>query len=248
MKKKNIALLIIASLTLLTFSFSSCESSEANDLQELSILEVSYEGISKILEENMTCLFDSTIELSDMEKAMLITMQEEEKLARDVYTELYTIWNYSIFSNIADAEKNHMNAVISLLQNYGVEVSIQDAGLFESEDFQSIYQELIAKGSVSLEEALNVGAMIEEMDIYDLNTHLTQTENGNVQMVFENLLKGSRNHLRAFNRKLSNLGIEYIPQYISQEEYDSIINSAYEQGNHYHLNKQNRKQYRRGRN
>jgi hypothetical protein len=39
------------------------------------------------------------------------------------------------------------------------------------------------------------------------------------------LLKGSRNHLRASTGRLSGLGIDYVPAYISQEGYDVIISS-----------------------
>ena len=38
--------------------------------------------------------------------------------------------------------------------------------------------------------------------------------NENIIIVFENLQKGSRNHLRAFNRQLVSLGVTYIPIYI----------------------------------
>jgi hypothetical protein len=57
-------------------------------------------------------------------------------------------------------------------------------------------------------------------------------------LVFENLLKGSRNHLRAFNRQLTTLGIVYIPVNISQTDYDLIVNSAMEKGKQYRMNGQ----------
>ncbi len=52
-------------------------------------------------------------------------------------------------------------------------------------------------------------------------------------MVFENLLKGSRNHLRAFNRQLTMQGASYEPQFIDQPTFEEIINTPLEQGRRY---------------
>lgn len=43
-------------------------------------------------------------------------------------------------------------------------------------------------------------------------------------------MKGSRNHLRAFISQLSGQGVTYTPQYITQEEFDAIIDSPLETG------------------
>jgi len=44
------------------------------------------------------------------------------------------------------------------------------------------------------------------------------------------LLQGSRNHLRAYYQTLLNQGGSYTPQYLSQAEFDAIVNSAMERG------------------
>ena len=46
--------------------------------------------------------------------------------------------------------------------------------------------------------------------------------------MYENLLKGSRNHLRAFVRTLERQGISYEPVYLEQEVYDVIIGTSTE--------------------
>ncbi len=46
--------------------------------------------------------------------------------------------------------------------------------------------------------------------------------------VYDNLLCGSRNHLRAFNRQLVAQGGSYAAQVISQAEWNAIANSAQE--------------------
>lgn len=127
-----------------------------------------------------------------------------------------------------------MNAVIHLLKYYNAgDTLVSEPGIFSIDEIQTLYNELIAKGSVSVEEACMTGALIEEMDIRDLTEALDNTTNENIIRVFENLLKGSRNHLRAFNRQIINLGLVYTPVYISQEEFDLIVNSSFEKGCQY---------------
>ena len=54
--------------------------------------------------------------------------------------------------------------------------------------------------------------------------------NADMILVYENLLKGSRNHLRAFTSRLTDLGFDYVPVYISQVNYDAIVSSPVETG------------------
>ena len=52
----------------------------------------------------------------------LIFMREEEKLARDVYTTLGTMYPDSvIFGNIDDSEQRHMTTVKNMIEKYGYE-------------------------------------------------------------------------------------------------------------------------------
>ena len=170
--------------------------------------------------------------LHDEELAALVLMREEEKLARDVYLRMYEIWNQRIFNNIADAEQTHMDAVLRLLEKYGLNDPASDVplGVFINPDLQGLYDMLIARGAASVIDALIVGATIEDLDIYDLQRQLAVVDNQDIILVFENLEKGSRNHMRAFSSRLADLGIVYAPVYISQEEYEAIINSDMETG------------------
>ncbi len=171
--------------------------------------------------------------LSDSEKAALAFMREEEKLARDVYDFLYSKWNAISFDNISSSEQTHMDAVLALINKYGLEDPAADniPGKFVNLELQKLYDDLIETGSLSLEDAFKVGGAIEEIDILDLQRELEiNIDNQDIIFVFQNLMKGSRNHLRSFVKNLSNLGVVYKPQYLTQEAYDDIINSDMEQG------------------
>ncbi len=81
-----------------------------------------------------------------------------------------------------------------------------------------------------MKNTLVVGATIEDLDIKDLEDALKRTDNKDIKAVYENLIKGSRNHMRAFVRQLKRHGWSYKPQYISQSLFERIINSKKERG------------------
>ena len=71
---------------------------------------------------------------------------------------------------------------------------------------------MIEQGSRSLADAPRVGATIEEIDVLDLQEHLSQTDQADVQPVYQNLLQGSRNHMRSFSSNLERrVGEVYAP-------------------------------------
>ncbi len=174
-------------------------------------------------------------EISQQVKNDLVQLREEEKLARDVYLYLYTEWDQWIFSNIAQSEQQHMDAVKGLLDKYQIDepVDVDIQNHFEDEELQDLYDDLIAVGSVSREDALYVGATIEDLDIFDIYEmidHAASIED--VTSVYENLSKGSRNHLRSFVGQLVLFDETYVyeAQFLSQEEVDEIIASPMETG------------------
>jgi hypothetical protein len=140
--------------------------------------------------------------LSPTESASLQYMREEEKLAHDVYVTLYAKWGLRIFDNIAAAEQRHTDAIVTLLNRYGVgdPAAGNAVGVFTDLDLQALYDKLIAQGSISTAEALKVGVLIEQTDIQDLKTHIAETTKADILQVYNNLLRGSQNHLRAFTR------------------------------------------------
>lgn len=171
-------------------------------------------------------------ELTPKEKEGLIQMREEEKLAHDVYVSLGEKWGVRIFSNIASSEQTHTEAVKALLDKYGITdpAAGKREGEFTSSQMQKLYTDLVAKGTVSRVDALMVGATIEDLDIHDLDVLKASTTKEDILLVYNNLQKGSRNHTRAFVKNLQMNGSTYAPQFISQADFDAILNSPQERG------------------
>jgi len=172
-------------------------------------------------------------ELTQEETDGLLLMREEEKLARDVYLALYDIHGLNIFNNISSSEQTHTDAVLALLERYRLADPVGEnaTGVFENVDLQQLHDALVAQGTNSLLEAFYVGAEIEELDIADIETLKAQVvDNEDIVLVYDNLLKGSRNHLRSFHRQIESNSGSYTPSHITQEQYDEIVNSDMERG------------------
>lgn len=168
--------------------------------------------------------------LSAAEVAGLKFMREEEKLAHDVYVAMYALWDHNTFENIAASETTHTEAILALLVKYGVDdpAAGKPAGVFEDPALQSLYDTLVAAGRASLIEGLKVGALIEETDIQDIEQRKAVTDEADILRVYDSLLCGSRNHLRAFDKALRDQGVDYVAQVISQAEWDAIAASPRE--------------------
>ena len=174
--------------------------------------------------------------LDDAELEGLLYMRDEEKLARDVYLQLGQAYGRQVFDNIAESEQRHMDSVLGLLERYGVADPVAGLGVGELQnpELQALHDELIARGMQSEEQALRVGALIEEVDILDLRLHTLETDEATIAQVYGNLEAGSHNHLRAFVDDLTTLGVDYQPERLTLDDYVAIIAAESTQGSGQH--------------
>lgn len=222
--KKNMKKLTMAVLGMMMLTAIAC-SPAAETAQAEPAVAVAVDEGAGAEQPHLAAVIDTENGLSETELAGLIWMREEEKLAGDVYRYLYEQWGSPVFSNIAESEDMHVQSVLTILNAYGIaDPAKAEAGQFSDPDLQALYDQLIAQGSQSLEAAYMVGGAIEEIDILDLEERIAQTENADIILVYENLIAGSENHLRAFVRVYENqMRQTYAPQYLSQARYDAIM-------------------------
>jgi hypothetical protein len=179
-----------------------------------------------------SCSKDNTVEnlLTEQEKSDLIFLRQEEKLARDVYIYAYQKYAHFIFNNISNSEQTHIDNMIGLLTKYNVVDPAAGLanGVFADDDLQVLYTQLITKVDLSLADALEVGATIEDLDISDINRFYANTTKEDIIKVYDVLTCGSRNHLRGFTGQLKPLGVTYVPQFLSVSDYQNILNGSHE--------------------
>jgi len=212
--------ILIFSLSLLLISAVSTVSASGEDLMVVDENQTTSVNDTAL---NLALAGQPSNVLTSPEEEGLLFMAEEEKLAGDVYSSLNEIWSLRVFDNIGRAERTHQAAVETLLVRYSLAVPANPPGEFSNETLQSLYNDLVSRGGLSVEEALRAGASIEELDILDLEERMAQTDKEDIQLVYSNLKRGSENHLRAFVNNLERRGIEYRPEYLSMQEYDGII-------------------------
>ena len=160
-------------------------------------------------------------------------MGNEERLSYDIYMNLYDYHNENNsiqimqLQNIANSEKTHIGIVQSLVQKYdlgeddlsNVETAVADnsvsfenmpRGVYDIPAIQELYDLLYDKGMASKQAALEVGCMVEVVDIDDLNEYIELAEESNAADVldaFTILRDGSYKHYWAFDKGLKNMGI-----------------------------------------
>lgn len=131
-------------------------------------------------------------------------MREEERLARDLYAALAGTYDGARpFSMITKSEQRHHDAIGTLLTRY--QVADPSAGLpagdYAFDELDALYAQLLDRGKQSIQEAHAVGVTYEEKDIADLRAAIARTDAADAKQVFENLLRGSEQHLAAFQRE-----------------------------------------------
>ena len=177
----------------------------------ISISSIAYASDIDAEEDDLALVDESSNVLTEAEIDGLLYMFEEEKLAGDVYQVLYNQWKLPVFSKILPAERTHQAAVEKLLVKYGIDYPKEALGSFQNPKIQSLYDYLIAQGSLSIEDALRAGVLIEVTDIDDIEMHMAETDREDILRVYANLLSGSESHLKAFISNLEKRGYEYTP-------------------------------------
>lgn len=168
--------------------------------------------------------------LSTAEQDGLAFTREEEKLARDVYDALDA--RDATFVNIKQSEQTHMDAIGVLLTRYGLAdpAAGKGVGEFTNPQLRALHDALVAQGAPSLLAALAVGVEIEELDIHDIETARLTVAHADVLATYDNLTRGSRNHLRTFYGKLVASGGSYSPKHLDESTFQAIVGSPMERG------------------
>lgn len=183
------------------------------------------------LSQDNTIGLQDNLTISQKDADALLFMLEEEKLARDTYEFLDKTWGLNQFVNIKKSEQKHMDAIENLLKQNEISYTILPEGVFSNDELQAHYNTFKVDGVKSVIDALKIGATIEDLDIKDLEDFVLETENAQIINVYQSLQCGSRNHLRSFMKGLDKNRGTYTPQFITQDEFNSIVNSSNEQCN-----------------
>ena len=234
--KKNF--MKIALFMVVVFGLLGCESGTSEVVSERQTdrtSQIETEDVVIVLPDNvLNAIAAPKSALSQELKDAITYMYSEEGLAHDVYLAIYKIQSVNQLQNIATkSEVKHIDAVNKLAIKYDLNMtqypdtdvpySIDGigSGKYPVEPIQELYNRLHDKGIQSTKDALEVGCMVEVVDIDDLDKYIEYAKNDNasdVLDVFNFLRNGSYTHYWAFNDGLADgccsLGTEWChPEY-----------------------------------
>lgn len=193
--------------------------SRSQDLTEIHDVTRA-EGILRLAEE--TAGPTATSPLSAAQQQGMAFILEEERMAKDLYLEFYKTTRLPVFLDVAGSEEIHIASILTLMERRGLTGPAEAPGVYADEALQEMYEDLLA-GADGPEAALRAAAHVEEASVHDLSMEIEGTIEPDLISVYGGLMVGSQKHLRTFVRALEELGGEYTPAILSQEEFDRIV-------------------------
>ena len=138
----------------------------------------------------------------------------------------YEKYTNPVLIQIAGSQQVRMDELKALLEKYNVvDPASPDTGVFSTAEFQDYYDKLTLQSDESLEMALKAVMEIEDLAIRDISGYISNTSKEDILYTYDFMKCTSKNHLRWLNPELLVEGGSYTPQFISQQDYDDIINS-----------------------
>lgn len=232
MGKTVIKNMIFAASALIFIACGSSSSTPSSVVEDNPVTEVPVEEVTSSLPSDVQDAIDSPKSILSEELINTLShMGNEERLAYDVYNYLSVIHpDVKTLQNIPNSEYEHISAVQELIQKYKLSDDINftnvdldplgyqntaiedmEAGTYDISKIQDLYDYLIDRGKPTEITALEVGCIIEVVDIYDLDEYIDLAQKSNasdIETVFNFLRTGSYNHYDAFDNALKNKGEE----------------------------------------
>jgi len=209
MEKTVIKNMILAASALIFVACGGSSSTPTSVVEDVAPVEETMSILTQDLKDSITYMYN------------------EEGLAYDVYMHIY---NYQVDNNLPTAKQlvniatnseiKHIEAVNELAIKYDLNMTTYDPtlepyskegigdGKYSVKHIQDLYDALYPKGIKSKQDALEVGCMVEVVDIVDLEHYITLAKDSNasdVLEVFNFLVAGSYAHYWAFDDGLMKL-------------------------------------------
>ena len=184
----------------------------------------------------------SLYEISNLTKEEILEikhMREEGKLVRDVYRTLSETTNSYVFNHIPMSEEQHManlkhmDAFDKLIDRYNLEDPVKneaEIGVYNDESLTKLYNELIKKGQKSDRDAYEVGAMVEDINMFNLIKYGKKTDKADLKFAYSTVLTQSKTHMGDLVITLKEEGGTFKPTHLSQKQFEEAFlnNRIYE--------------------
>ncbi len=190
--KIKYSLILLLLISILTFTVIGCSKSSANVIKSNDqVNEVNAEDLDLTLEGYGAkgALADQDMSIADM----LMYAAQDEYLAKAEYAAIIDEYDVTRpYSNIMKAEETHLNYLKEVYETYNMEFPKDESSA-----------QLVIP--TSLLEAAQVGVQAEIDNIAMYKQFLTYDLPEDIENVFDALIKGSENHLSAFQNQVDKL-------------------------------------------
>jgi hypothetical protein len=152
-----------------------------------------------------SCLnFVASGTLTQAQRTQLAVMAQDEKLTHDLYAQFAKIYGTRVFSNLAAAEAQHLTALRTLMQRYGVTdpTAGKAAGVFGSASVQASYDQLLAQGRTGQQAALKVAQNLEQQAVARYGGAISGLQAPAAKQVYTHLQAAETRHLTAIGNWL----------------------------------------------
>lgn len=162
------------------------------------------------------------------EQETLRFLLEQRRLVRDIYRHLHGAWEIPAFADLAGAEQRGIGELQRLHRQLRLRHLPADGepGIFADPALGQLYRRLLTQGLFDIREALELGALIEEMSIIDLRDAIDESRSHRLDQIYIALLGNAYAHLRAIHRQLARSGVDYQPRLLPREGLEAILNNA----------------------
>jgi len=168
--------------------------------------------------------------LTDAEMNDILSLQQSQKLQRDLY--LYMAQQSRgnpLFTGLAQSADAVLSADNIILAKYNLTLPTGNApATYSDPALQERYIYLTGQSGGTTPDQLTTAAMSEEIHIIELTTALGRADNADLRYIYNQELALSRNNLRTIVPQLAAFGTTYVPQYLTQDEFNAIVSGPME--------------------
>ncbi|MCB2220377.1 MAG: DUF2202 domain-containing protein [Bacteroidetes bacterium] len=146
--------------------------------------------------------------LSPAEKEGLLYLAEKEKMMRNVYESISTMYENTVFADLSVAKAQHMNLLSVKIDKYDLEnpIGTLSHDEFQNPLIQNEFDEFTSFANLTLVDAIVYSKALEESTIDDLEVLLENVKgNGDLVHTYRQILESSQLNLDALSLETKGL-------------------------------------------
>ncbi|PIR78441.1 MAG: hypothetical protein COU28_01585 [Candidatus Magasanikbacteria bacterium CG10_big_fil_rev_8_21_14_0_10_36_16] len=195
--------------------------------QNVNMVEVDNDGIATISSQALYDQLGKHVgdKATQGDQMALPYMYESEKVAESLFLAWNTTHELPILFSLSQSHAEQKNVIEIVMGGLQVDLSsaVLEDGKFKDDNIQNLYNKLLPIGNEMRDKAYTSGLLLEESIITNIDTYLERGIDGLSKTIFEAIKESSGKNMKVLNDLLIKDGATYVPQVLSQSEFDSFV-------------------------